>query len=153
MIDRLCMLNELFACTGASAPDRVEHIRRVLCFFGKEQDAVITKLSFADCADRLARLHFGSDGEQNLFFAHWDVSAHEGFSPLWFRHSLIVQMKQLAGYRKVFLLITGLREAVCPAGSYWTKKRQERYDQIRNYISELVCLWSTSDSNVQLAML
>ena len=61
-------------------------------------------------------------------------------------------MKQLAGSRAAFLLITGLREAICPAGSYWTQKRQEYYDCVCDYINELVCAWATPDSRLQLAL-
>ncbi len=151
--DRLRTLNGLFAHTGASILDSAEHIRRVLDFISEEQHGETTELSFAEGAYHLARWHFGPEDERNLLFAHWNVSNDEQFSPLWIRQSLIARMKQLAGYRTAFLLITGLREAVCPAGSYWTKKRQEHYDQVLNYISELVCSWSAPDSNLQLALL
>ena len=151
-VDQLRMLNELFAHTGASVSDRAEHIRQVLNFLGNRHDEETTNLSFVECADRLARLHFSSEGEQSLFFAHWDVPKDEEFSPLWIRQALIAQMKQLAGYRAAFLLITGLREAVCPKGTYWTKKRQEYYDRVCEYINELVCLWSAPNSQLQLAL-
>ena len=149
-IDQLRTLNELFVHTGASTPDRAEHIRRVLDFCSKEQSSEATRLSFVEGANRLARLHFGSEQERKWSFVHWDVTADEQFSPLWIRRSLITRMKQIAGSRTAFLLITGLREAVCPTGNYWTKKRQENYDRVCDYINELVCAWSTSSSRLQL---
>lgn len=149
-VDQLCMLNELFAHTGASAPDRAEHIRCVLDFLREEQNGRTLGLSFTECADRLARLHFGSEGERDLLFTHWTVPSDERFSPLWIRRALITQMKQLAGSRAAFLLITGLRQAVCPAGSYWTKKRQDYYDRVCNYINELVCAWAAPGSRLQM---
>ena len=151
-LDQLRVLNELFANTGASNPECAEHVRHVLRFFSEEQESDAAVLSLSQGADRLAQLHFGSDQERELVFAHWAVSAEEGFSPLWMRQALIAQMKQLSGSRAAFLLITGLRQAVCPAGSYWTRKRQEYYDCIREYISELACSWSTPRSNLQLAL-
>lgn len=149
-IDQLRTLNELFAHTGASAPERAEHIRRVLDFCSEEQGEHATELSFVEGARRLARLHFGSRQERKLSFAHWNVPTDEQFSPLWIRKSLIARMKQLAGFRAAFLLITGLREAVCPQGNYWTKKRQESYDYMCNYINEMVCAWSTPSSRLQV---
>lgn len=150
--DQLRTLNELFAHTGASISDSAEHIRRVLDFVSKEQSEETVELSFAEGANRLARLHFGPEEERNLLFAHWNVSNNELFSPLWIRQSLIARMKQLAGSRAAFLLITGLREAICPSGRYWTKKRQDYYDRVCDYINELVCAWSTSGSRTQIVL-
>ena len=151
-IDRLRTLNALFARTGESAPESAEHIRHVLDFFGKEQEENAAGLPFLESADRLAQLHFGSGQERKLLFAHWNVPADEQFGPLWIRQSLIVRMKQITGCRSAFLLITGLREAVCPAGSYWTRKRQEYYISMCNYINELACSWATPGSRLQLAL-
>lgn len=149
-IDQLRTLNELFVHTGASTPERAEHIRRVLDFCSKEQGSETARFSFVEGANRLARLHFGSDQERKWSFVHWDVTADEQFSPLWIRRSLIARMKQIAGSRTAFLLITGLREAICPTGNYWTKKRQENYDRMCDYINELVCAWSASGLRLQL---
>lgn len=151
-IDQLRTLNELFVHTGASTPERAEHIRRVLDFCIKEESLETARLSFVEGANHLARLHFGSEQERKWSFVHWDVTADEPFSPLWIRRSLIARMKQIAGSRTAFLLITGLREAICPAGNYWTKKRQENYDRVCDYINELVCAWSSSGSRLQLAL-
>ena len=150
--DQLRTLNELFAHTGASIPDSAEHIRRALDFISKEQNGEAAGLSLAEGADRLARLHFGPEDERNVLFAHWNVSNDEPFSPLWIRQALIARMKQLAGSRAAFLLITGLREAVCPSGSYWTKKRQDYYDLVCDYINELVCARLSPNSTLQMAL-
>ncbi|MGK0176269.1 MAG: hypothetical protein ACJAT5_000096 [Lentimonas sp.] len=149
-IGQLRTLNELFAHTGVSAPESAEHIRRVLDFFSEEHHKNASKLSFSESADRLAQLHFGPRQERKLLFAHWSVPTDEQFSPLWIRQSLIARMKQLAGSRAAFLLIIGLREAICPTGNYWTKKRQEYYDRVCNYINELVCEWATPGSRSQV---
>ena len=149
-INQLRTLNELFANTGASIPESAGHIRRVLDFFSEEPEEKVAKLSFSEGADRLAQLHFGPRQKRELFFAHWDVPADEQFSPLWVRQSLIVRMKQLAGSRSAFLLITGLREAVCPKGNYWTKERQQYYERVCDYINELACSWLTASLKLQV---
>ncbi|MFQ3224379.1 MAG: hypothetical protein ACI8Z5_000627 [Lentimonas sp.] len=152
-VEQLRTLNELLARTGASAPGRAEHARRALDFFSKEQGSGLMEVSLRDCADRLAQLHFGEDGESELAFAHWHVPTVENFSPLWIRQAIVVEMKKLAGRRGALLLVTGLREAVCPDGAYWTKKRQAQYDRVRGWIDELACAWVTRGSQLQVVVL
>ena len=62
-------------------------------------------------------------------------------------------MKKLAGRREGLLLVTGLRGAVCPEGKYWTKHRETQYQQVRNWIDELVCAWATCGSRLQVVVL
>ena len=89
-VEQLRTLNELLARTGASAPDRAEHARRALDFFSQEQGAKDTTVSLGDCAGRLARLHFGAEGESELAYTHWHVPTVENFSPLWIRQAIVV---------------------------------------------------------------
>jgi hypothetical protein len=152
-VEQLRTLNELLARTGASAPDRAEHARRALDFFSQEQGARDTTVSLGDCAGRLARLHFGAEGESELAYTHWHVPTVENFSPLWIRQAIVVEMKKLAGRRAALLLVTGLREAICPAGAYWTKSRQLQYDRVRDWIDELACAWATRGSQLQVVVL
>lgn len=152
-VKRLQTLNELFACTGASIPDRAEHVRQVLHFLSSKQDLGTAELSFAESVDRLVKLHFGPEEERRLFFVHWDIANDESFNPLWLRHALISQIKQIAGSGSAFLLVTGLREAICPKGFYWTKKCQARYEQTCDYINELTCSWLPPSANLQLVLL
>jgi len=151
-VEQLRTLNELLARTGASAPDRAEHARRALDFFSQEQGAKDTTVSLGDCAGR-ARLHFGAEGESELAYTHWHVPTVENFSPLWIRQAIVVEMKKLAGRRAALLLVTGLREAICPAGAYWTKSRQLQYDRVRDWIDELACAWATRGSQLQVVVL
>jgi hypothetical protein len=152
-VEQLRTLNELLARTGASAPDRAEHARRALDFFSKEQDSGRIEFSLGDCANRLARLHFGAEDESEIAFAHWHVPTVENFSPLWIRQAIVVEMKQLAGRRAALLLVTGLREAVCPEGAYWTKAREAQYQRVRGWIDELACAWLTRGSQLQVVVL
>jgi hypothetical protein len=152
-VGQLRTLNELLARTGASAPDRAEHARRALDFFSKEQDRGVMQVSLGACANRLARLHFGEEDESPLAFAHWHVPTVEHFSPLWIRQAIVLEMKKLAGRRVGLLLITGLRDAICPEGAYWTKKRQLQYDRVRDWIDELACAWASRGSQLQVVVL
>ena len=152
-VEQLHTLNELLARTGASAPDRAEHARHALDFFERERAGGGVPISLADCAGRLAHLHFGAEGESPLGFTHWHVPTLEDFSPLWIRQAIVVEMKKLAGRRAALLLVTGLRESVSPEGTYWTKSREAHYQQVRGWIDELACAWASRGSQLQVVVL
>ena len=73
--------------------------------------------------------------------------------PSGFGQAIVVEMKKLAGRRAALLLVTGLREAVCPDGSYWTQARQAQYDRVRSWIDQLACAWATRGSRLQVVVL
>lgn len=151
-IKQLSILNELLANAGISAPDIAEHVRRVLDFLKKEYTENKDKLLLHECVSRLAHLHFNSGEPGKAAFAHWHVPTVEHFSSLWIRRSIIIKMKQLVGFRSGFLLVTGLREAICTEGAYWTKKRQVQYDRIRAWIDDLSYEWTGDDSKLQVVV-
>lgn len=153
VVEQLRTLNEVLARTGASDPDRAEHARRALEFYHLEQEQRATPLSIRDCADKLVRLHLGADEHPELAFAHWHVPTLEDFSPLWIRQAIVAQMKKLAGRRQSLLLVTGLRESVCPPECYWTQKRQLQFDCVRRWVEDLACAWVTRGSQLQLVII
>lgn len=151
-VDQLRTLNELLG--RVSDPERAEHARRALEFAYQEHPADLALISLGEYVDQLRRLHFGDSGEPaECAFAHWHVPWLEDFSPLWIRQAIVVEMKKLAGRRKGLLLVTGLREAVCPVGKYWTKPREARYQRVRQWIDELVCAWATKGSRLQVVVI
>lgn len=152
-IKQLSILNELFACAGISTPDVAEHVRRVLDFSKKEKDGDENRLSLQERVNRLVHLHVDSGESSKAGFAHLHVPTVEHFGALWIRQSIVARMKQLAGFNTAFLLVTGLREAVCMGGVYWTKKRQIQYDQIRTWIDDLSCAWASNNSQLQVIVL
>ncbi|MGZ0656155.1 hypothetical protein ACWPKO_09090 [Coraliomargarita sp. W4R53] len=151
-VERLRTLNELLG--RVSDPERAEHARRALEFAYQEHPEDLEHLPLGDYVDKLADLHFGDSASLAGFaFAHWHVPRLEDFSPLWIRQAIVVEMKKLAGRREGLLLVTGLREAVCPAGKYWTKQREAQYQRVRDWIDELVCAWATRGSRLQVVVL
>lgn len=152
-VEQLRILNELFARSGASAPECAEHARRALDFFSQEQDGAQIEIPLRACIDRLASLHLGMAEERELAFAHWHVPTIEHFSPLWIRQAIVVEMKKLAGCRVALLLVTGLRETIGTEGTYWTQKRQHQYDCIRHWIDALACAWATRGLQLQIVVL
>jgi len=152
IVDQLRTLNELLG--RVSDPERAEHARRALEFAYQEHPEELERVPLGDYVDKLARLHFGEGAEVSDFaFAHWHVPRLEDFSPLWIRQAIVVEMKKLAGRREGFLLVTGLREAVCPEGKYWTRHREEQYQRVREWINELACAWATRGSRLQVVVL
>ena len=151
-VDKLRTLSELLG--RVSDPERADHARRALEFAFQEQPDEFANVSLEKYVGKLARLHFGEECEPTeLTFAHWHVPLIEDFSPLWIRQAIVSEMKKLAGRHEVMLLVTGLREAVCPEGKYWTKHCECEYQRVRNWIDELACEWITQDSNLQLVVL
>lgn len=151
-LDQLRTLNELLA--RVSNPERSEHARRALEFFYREHPDEAAQVQLGPYVAKLARLHFGEPGEpMELGFAHWHVPQLEDFSALWIRQAIIGEMKKLAGRREALLLVTGLRESVCPPGKYWTQARQSQYERVRGWIEELACAWASRGSKLQVVVL
>lgn len=151
-VEQLRTLNELLG--RVSDPERAEHARRALEFAYKEHPEDLEHVPLGDYVDKLANLHFGACGDRADFaFAHWHVPRLEDFSPLWIRQAIVVEMKKLAGRREGLLLVTGLREAICPVGKYWTRHREVQYQRVRDWIDELVCAWATRGSRLQVVVL
>lgn len=151
-VDQLRTLNELLG--RVSDPEKAEHARRALEFAYQEHPEDIERVPFGDYVDKLARLHFGdSGGFSEIAFAHWHVPRLEDFSPLWIRQAIVTEMKKLAGRREGLLLVTGLRESVCPKGRYWTKRCDVQYLRVRDWIDDLVCAWATKGARLQVVLL
>lgn len=151
-VDQLRTLNEILGLV--SDPERAEHARRALEFAYQEHPEDLESVALGDYVDKLARLHFGgSEMPSDIAFAHWHVPRLDDFSPLWIRQAIVSEMKKLAGRREALLLVTGLRDAVCPEGKYWTKHREAEYQRVRSWIEELVCAWATKGSKLQVIVL
>jgi hypothetical protein len=151
-INQLRILNELLA--RVSDAERSEHARRALEFFYREYPDDAARVQLDEYVEKLMRLHFGESGKPaQIGFSHWHVPRLEDFSPLWIRQAIVSEMKQLAGRREAMLLVTGLRESICPEGRYWTKGREAQYERVRGWIDELVCAWATRGSQLQVVVL
>lgn len=150
-VDQLRTLNEILG--RVSDPERAEHARRALEFAYQEHPEDLETLALGDYVDKLAYLHFGEEQAAGDFaFAHWHVPRLDDFSPLWIRQAIVTEMKKIAGRREALLLVTGLRQAVCPEGKYWTQHREAQYKRVRNWIDELVCAWATKGSQLQVVV-
>lgn len=137
-----------------SEPERSEHAGRALEFFVREHPEEAARVDLGDYVERLARLHFGEKwGQPELAFSHWHVPQLEDFSPLWIRQAIVTRMQGLAGRREALFLVTGLRDAICPAGRYWTARRAAEYQRVRGWIDELVCAWASRGSRLRVVVI
>lgn len=153
-LSQLKLLNELFGRKARSDEARVAHAHRAIEFFAREAGEVPPRAPFMNPAiDRLASIHFGAGAEQGVAFAHCELAAYEAFAPLWARRAIVDTLLTLSGKQEAFLLVTGLREAVCPSGGRWTASRRRRYRTLRDWIGELACAWSSRQSQLQIVIL
>lgn len=154
-IEQLSVLNELLARVHGSDPEGAMHARRLLDFFREEEHDELHRITLRDCANKLAQMHLGREEVAHIAFAHWHVPEAEAAecSPLWIRQAIVAEMKKLAGRRRALLLVTGLRDAICPEGGYWTQAREDRFCRVREQINELVCAWASRESQLQVIVM
>lgn len=152
VVGKLRTLNELLA--RVSDPEQAEHARQALEFAYSECPEDFSRVELGTYVSKLARLHFGGNSAMLEFaFAHWHVPQLEDFSPLWIRQAIVGEMKKLAGRREALLLVTGLRQAVCAEGRYWTKQREAQYEKVRGWIDALACAWASREARLQVVIL
>lgn len=106
-----------------------------------------TAQAYHDIIDRLVKFHTRED--ENFGFSHWDIGSH-AYDPLWIRAHLIRELKKISGFAEALLLITGLRQALCPPRKYWTQKRATRYREAISYIENLALQFKTPRTRLSL---
>lgn len=151
-VEQLSTLNELLARAGVSSPECAEHARKAIAFYREQSLGGHEAIPLKEAANRLVQLHF-EDAEEAAAFAHWHMPPMEAFDPLWIRQELIAEMKTLAGRNRALFLVTGLRESVCPKGKYWTRKRQQDYSQMLEWLQTMLCAWASRGTQLQLVIL
>lgn len=123
-------LQSLFAPWGDAEMTR--HLKSAIEFAltGDDQGFAPVTL-FTEAAIRVARERMG---ERSFGLEHWPVQPSD-LDPLWFHHRLVKILKNLSGLRESLLLITGLRQALCPEGHYWTEALQKRYLHLADHVT------------------
>jgi len=79
-------------------------------------------------------------------FFHLDASSAPG--SLFARQQVVEGMKGLAPYQNATLLVTNLRDALCPSGRRWTKRRRGEYDETVGFISDLAASRKRASTNL-----
>ena len=152
-LQQLRILSSLLEGVVGADPEGGQHARRVLDLVDEQPELARRQISLSGSIPKLARLHFGEGSALSVAFAYWHVEGPEDYAPLWLRRSIIERMKALSGRRHACLIVTGLREAVCPDGAYWTRRREARYRRLRSWIDDLAATWAPKGSNLQVIVL
>ena len=152
-LEELRILSELLSRTHGADPEGAIHAQRILDYFGDEAPDAMQRLSIENCASKLAHMHLGPEDVREVGFAHWHVPESIGASPLWIRQAIVSEMKRLAGRRRALLLVSGVRQSICPESSYWTRAREAQYRRVRDWIDELVCAWASRGCQLQVIVL
>ncbi|MGJ3241964.1 MAG: hypothetical protein ACFE0O_03255 [Opitutales bacterium] len=155
---KLQSLHSLLSATFGTDPFQAEQIEAAIqhCLNEQERPAEPgdTDLALRPGLDvqQLAKLHALYSKHQADGFAHWDLS-QKPYDPLFIRAHLQRILRQLSGHPRATLVVTGLRQALCPAGKYWTRGRRERYREAITYIEDLACRYQTPNSAFNLIIL
>jgi hypothetical protein len=154
--DNLAALNAMVSLATGSEAFKTDQIQAAIEFCRVQAErsnhkrgalAQETAKAYTEVVDRLVKLHL-SDPE-SFGFSHWDLGSH-AYDPLWIRAHLIGELKKIAGFREALLLITGLRNAICPPGKYWTNRRSARYREAIAYIENLAVQFKTPTTKLSL---
>jgi len=134
---RLQNLNALFSVIGSgSTHEETLQLQRTLSFL-RENDGkrVMPVKSFEHYVDQVVRFHFPN--KRNFSYTHWNARVSP-IDPLWLRASVVEFVNSSHSVDRGVLLISGLRESLLGPNKRWSMKREKYYQEIRNFIEELV---------------
>ena len=104
--------------------------------------------AIADAINRLRGVLEVSPGDG---FFHWDARSAAG--SLFARQQVVEGLKGLAPFQNATLLVTNLRDALCPAGRRWTSRRRGEYDEAVEFISSLAAARKRTNANLSVLFL
>ena len=149
---KLHTLNNLLSLVADTDPDTASHVRSAINFTlenatpgGPDEDELLAN------AEQLLKMHH-INKEHDLPFYHCDFR-RESYDPLWLQAHIRNALRELSGYPRALLLITGLRRMICPPGNHWTQRRQQQYNDAINYLEELAAGYSSSKTHLYLLFL
>lgn len=102
----------------------------------------------AEAIDRLRGVLEVAPGDG---FFHWDARGAPG--SLFARQQVVEGLKHLAPFQNATLLVTNLRDALCPAGRRWTGRRRGEYDEAVHFISTLAAARKRTNANLSVLFL
>ena len=151
-IVKLHTLNNLLSLVANTDPDVASHVRSAINFTlqnatpgGPDEDELLTN------AEQLLRMHH-INKDDSLPFHHCDFRA-ESYDPLWLQAHFKNALRQLSGYPRALVLITGLRRMICPPSHLWTERRQMQYSNAIHYMEELAAEYTSAKTHLYLLFL
>ncbi|GEM_PF-844990 len=148
---KLHCLNALFGAIAGDDAEITGHIKSAIDYsLTGEFDTPAPLRQFAEAA-----LELYSQQERlvpSYGLEHLDLRGRN-YEPLWIQQEVIALLKQLSGYARALLLVSGLRESLRPHGRYWTQRLRREHDEAVAYIDRLALKWSTPNCSLTLLYL
>ena len=131
---RLTCLNSMLSLLSGGPTNQSEQISAVLRFLRSENSSSLPPSDYNENVTRIVELH---DPGQRRFSGttHWDVR-DDCIDPLWLRANLLAKLDLLENEPRGLLIISGLRQRLCPPGRRWTKRRAARYHDLVAYVEK-----------------
>ncbi|HEY5551546.1 MAG TPA: hypothetical protein VIK52_06645 [Opitutaceae bacterium] len=139
----LHLLNAVFAPLTGRDLYLAEQIKAGIDSALAEKPEAERSSAVADAINRLRGVLEVSPGDG---FFHWDARSAPG--SLFARQEVVDGLKRLAPFQNATLLVTNLRDALCPAGRRWTSRRRSEYDEAVGFISSLAAARKRTNANL-----
>ncbi|WP_189510587.1 hypothetical protein [Cerasicoccus arenae] len=138
-------LNHLLHLATESDAELATQIGAAVEFARRTGNRDFTELN--QVVEQLLRLHL--QGRRHMGVAHCDLTGADD-DPLFLRPAIMHALRKVGGCREAIILITGLRQSVCPPGHYFTNKRQQTYNHTQDYIEQLAAKYSSRKTHLRL---
>ncbi len=132
--NRLTYLNSLLTLLSGGATEETAQISAVLRFLQTEDGTNFLPANYDDNVACIVKLH---DPGQRRFsgIAHWDLR-DECIDPLWLRANLLAKLELIEGEPRGLIVVTGLRQRLCPPPRRWTHRRASAYHDLIAFIEQ-----------------
>ncbi|MDX2108865.1 MAG: hypothetical protein SFY80_01355 [Verrucomicrobiota bacterium] len=146
---KLHCLKALFRSTTGQDPVLAGYLKAAIDFSVTGDSALPAPiLQFTAAALDLAEKQ-DPDSDCSYGLEHIELRGRT-WDPLWMREELIGALKRLAGYEHCLLLVTGLREGVCPQGRPFTSRRKQSVQDAVAYIDALAARYASASAKLTL---
>ncbi len=131
---RLTSLNSLLCLISGGSSLEAEQISAVLNFLRSETGSKLLPSDYDENVTRIVELH---DPSKLCFsgISHWDMR-NNCIDPLWLRADLLSKLEKLENESSGLLVISGLRQGICPSPKRWTKRREALYQELVSFIEK-----------------
>ena len=131
---RLTYLNSLLSLLTGGASSKTEQITAVLRFLRAEDGPDLPPADYDANVARIVELH--DPGKRRFSsIVHWDLR-QDSIDPLWLRANVLEKLDKLTAHSRGLLVVSGLRQKLCPPPKRWTRKRAALYHDLVSLIEK-----------------
>ncbi|MFP6855330.1 MAG: hypothetical protein VB980_06055 [Opitutales bacterium] len=145
---RLTFINSLLSLLSAGPSQEAVHIHAVLRFLRSERGKELLPSDYDDNVTRIVELHDPARKRCSII-THWDLR-QDCIDPLWLRANLLGKLKLLGQRSRGLLVISGLKERLCPPPMRWTRGRAKKYHDLVNFIEQTAAEKTSSEKTLTL---